>query len=542
MTTMTNVSKTKNRKPMRTLDKMWESMTQEQDDVMMDDMEAKIVNETTHHNSRNSTTDLQPANDDNENEKAVAEGITHYEFAIRIKIKAMNKDEAHQQHKQLLSTIQREYQHFRLYSKSNNIVEISEATSNHFQYNEVGKHRKYYIVVHGIELECPYHKIKQNENIFQSLKHNNCYIQQHVWPENEWNIVTIGFLSGISPKHQSKEMTKRNLINTDKNPPKYELAAAHIKTTMNGVSFTTFAYEVKCIQKDTEAVCDYLTEVGKSNDVALLKHKWKHTNSDVYINGIHKQNELLQNIRTIPIYGIDDATMNSLYDTLISKEKIINVAATNKTTEYGRWNVYTLMENFGSTTEWLQNNLKQMYSKCRKDHMISSEVPKHFVQEVKFNTTISFPPTTKDPHLESATSSVRKYNSSPTHSWASVVSGYSTYKGSSSKTNSPATSIISSTSDFTKTLQHITTSMERICERLEKIEARLDNHDQELQQTRKFHEDAQSNMDKLANLIAMLEERTTRMAPRRLDHSFELMEPNKRQDTRRSPSKGSERD
>ena len=49
---------------MKTLDEMWETKTQEQYDVTMDDMEVKIVNELTNHNARHTEKDNQPANDD----------------------------------------------------------------------------------------------------------------------------------------------------------------------------------------------------------------------------------------------------------------------------------------------------------------------------------------------------------------------------------------------------------------------------------------------------------------------------------------------
>ena len=69
---------------------------------------------------------------------------------------------------------------------------------------------------------------------------------------------------------------------------------------------------------------------------------------------------------------------------LIKKDEIISISATNKTAEYGRWNVYTQLENFRTTTEWLQTNLKQIYAECRKENTITSEVPDHFVQESDF--------------------------------------------------------------------------------------------------------------------------------------------------------------
>ena len=64
----------------------------------------------------------------------------------------------------------------------------------------------------------------------------------------------------------------------------------------------------------------------------------------------------------------------------------------------------------------------------------------------------------------------------------------------------------------------------------------------ELQQIQQFKTETHSNMDKLASILQKLEERTTRIAPRRLEQSFDMVESNKRQDTRRSPCKGTERE
>ena len=46
-----------------------------------------------------------------------------------------------------------------------------------------------------------------------------------------------------------------------------------------------------------------------------------------------------------------------------------------------------------------------------------------------------------------------------------------------------------------------------------------------------------SNMDRLLDLIAKLEEETSSMAPRQLELSFEDMEPNKRRNINSNPTK-----
>ena len=71
---------------------------------------------------------------------------------------------------------------------------------------------------------------------------------------------------------------------------------------------------------------------------------------------------------------------------------------------------------------------------------------------------------------------------------------------------------------------------------------RLDEQDKVLQQVEQFKTDTHSYMNKMASILQKLEEQTTRIAPRRLEESFDMTESNKQQDTRRSPCKGLHRE
>ena len=276
-------------------------------------------------------------------------------------------------------------------------------------------------------------------------------------------------------------------------------------------------------------------------NTTMIKHKWKYTNPDVYINGIRKQNEAVGSIQTIPVYGITNKAMKYIQDKIISKDEIIDISPAAKTAEYGRWNVYTTAETFEKTAKWLENNLQTLYNDHCTGRLAKTDVPEHFVPEVKFNNIMKFNAPTPDNHIDIAATSVSRYSSSQANSWASVVSGYHNYSVQT-KPTSTETSTISSDSHMTKMLQDIHKSIETICTRLDNIEARLDEHDQAIQRIQQFETDAQANMERLVQLIQKLEERTTRIIPRRLDHSFVTMESNKRQDTRSSPGKGLQRE
>ena len=362
-----------------------------------------------------------------------------------------------------------------------------------------------------------------------------------------------------APNIKQKKQSKRNSTKSIRNH--------RIKTQQNGITFTTFAYEIKCIAADTEGVCNYISSTGQHIDVPLMKHKWKYSNPEVYINGIRKQNEFIRNIRTIPLYGITSNEMTNLQESLQSNTNIINISPTAKTTEHGRWNIYTKTTNFADTTKWLTDNIQKMYNDHCKDNISDADAPNHFTPEIRFNSTISFQTRNKDPHLDSASSSVSKYSSSQANSWASVVSGYhgysvtnkptviNDYNGYSimNKSTSKATSSISSLSEIAKTLQTITSTIQKICKRLDHIEERLAAQEQALQQIQKLETETRFNTeepsieqpaqydtsnispaDTLSNTIRQLEER---MNARKSELSYDHMTPNKRQDIKKTPTK-----
>ena len=167
----------------------------------MDDKEQQTTTKMIDDNAINEENKEKHANDDNDDNTNKKVEITTYKFAARIKIRADNKQQAYNNHKHLMETIGTKLKHLHLYSKNNKIVDPKKIVSNQFEYHEAGKQTKYFIVVHGMESNNTYHQIKWNKQIFQCLQTTNCYIQQHLWSEEEWNIITIGFLSRVSPKH-----------------------------------------------------------------------------------------------------------------------------------------------------------------------------------------------------------------------------------------------------------------------------------------------------------------------------------------------------
>ena len=280
----------------------------------------------------------------------------------------------------------------------------------------------------------------------------------HMWTIEEWDIVNVGFICGASPRHQSKDTILYKLENIKKSGLRFHLHGTSINATAENIQYKTYAYEVKCNCKDADEVANYIGETGPKIEQTMVKYRWKYTNKDIFINAMKKQTDFINNVRTIPVYGIIPEAMDLMIKPLIKKNNILEVGGTAKITTHGCWNIYTTYKQFQHTTQWIQNNLENMYNSIKDlDH---SNVPTGFTPQVRFNTTISFQEEKPDPLLATTEQSVKSYSTkiSTTQTWASIAGNYST--GSS----------ITPNSGLTKSIENLQNTIERMCKRLDKIE------------------------------------------------------------------------
>ena len=86
-------------------------------------------------------------------------------------------------------------------------------------------------------------------------------------------------------------------------------------------------------------------------------------------------------------------------------------------------------------------------------------------------------------------------------------------------------------------MTQLSKSIEKICDRLYALEQRMNQQDEIIQKMQDSEDTNTSNMNRLSDIIAKLEERTSTMAPRRLEPSFNETEPNKRRNINSTPTK-----
>ena len=62
-----------------------------------------------------------------------------------------------------------------------------------------------FTIVHRILIRIPFSQLKRHPQAFQLLKEHNCYLREHMWDEQEWDVQQIGFVTGYNPKYYTPE-------------------------------------------------------------------------------------------------------------------------------------------------------------------------------------------------------------------------------------------------------------------------------------------------------------------------------------------------
>ena len=113
----------------------------------------------------------------------------------------------------------------------------------------------------------------------------------------------MGFLSGVSPKHQSKDSVMHKLRLIEQTNLRYNLHATLLGSVHNGTKHTTYAYEIQCQRQHIEDISNYIAHTSREYGHTFIKYRWKYTHPEVFVNAINKQNDFINNICRILFDG-----------------------------------------------------------------------------------------------------------------------------------------------------------------------------------------------------------------------------------------------
>jgi hypothetical protein len=135
-------------------------------------------------------------------------------------------------------------------------------------------------------------------------------MKQHHWSQDQWDIVTLGFLTEMDPgRHQADEVRAQILELprakecTTTPGSRFKLVPQRFKVRHNGSHCNAEAFGVQCMQIDAQSV-DTLMKNTYRDWLVYVKNWMRKEYPQSYMNALRLQNKYITSVKTIPIVRI----------------------------------------------------------------------------------------------------------------------------------------------------------------------------------------------------------------------------------------------
>ena len=346
------------------------------------DLDDDISTTTTHNNNRT----IEPTGEEKE-----------YVVRFVFTPKKENHSDVAKTHFALLKNIQEIYTTIRIFDNNGDVIldfnkmKSYDAYLRHFKLkhsksNPKKNRQQMYLCFHRIISDVPISQIKRNATVFELLNKVNARMTTHMWSEDETDIAVLGFMVKIDPSNHLKEefesaVRSKIHIKTGrsyKNIPRFQCGytTPYVRHD-DGTSDRTKSYDIQCRRKDAKDLIAILQETYKK-DPTFMFHRARHTNLQIYINAVRRQNNYLSKTRIVPIKGIHEEIMFYLTHELEGIQGVEKILKHKQTNTEGRWSIVTDDHNFRTVTDTIATNIaswNNFYLQENQDIMLPKDYP-----------------------------------------------------------------------------------------------------------------------------------------------------------------------
>jgi hypothetical protein len=221
-------------------------------------------------------------------------------------------------------------------------------------------------IIHRILTRIPLSQIKRHPSAYKLLTENNCYLNEHKWDEQEWDVQQFGFVTGFNPKYYSPERatTKfrarlckafpRNKL------PKFQLVLKTHRITYNGRSSSTQAFSIEAATASISKLLPLIKEATKDTK-DFVPFQMRRKNPEAFQGAIRFQNHLLANQHVVMINSLGTDAMYYLSDRIQAIPGVKDVIPTKNVEISGRFYVLVDKSDANRVRESLGKNFDQWY-------------------------------------------------------------------------------------------------------------------------------------------------------------------------------------
>jgi len=214
------------------------------------------------------------------------------------------------------------------------------------------------VIVHRLLTRVPFGQIKRHTKAYQLLLDNQCFLNEHLWDEQEWDLKQLGFVTGFNPKYYSNErvttMFRARLSKAmpRKKIPKLQMVLKSHRINYNDRTSKTQAYTIEVPTHAAPQLIPIIKEVTKDTK-EFVTFQMRNRNPEAFQGAIRYQNHMISIQHVIAINHIGKEAMYYLTDRIQAISGVIDVVQTRRVEETGRYFVIVNKENVQRVREKL---------------------------------------------------------------------------------------------------------------------------------------------------------------------------------------------
>jgi hypothetical protein len=225
-----------------------------------------------------------------------------------------------------------------------------------------------FTIVHRILIRVPFGQLKRHSQAFQLLKDHNCFLREHMWDEQEWDVQQIGFVTGFNPKYYTPakvtsdihtRLTQSNGMPRAK-VPKFQTVLKTHKILHKGRTSSTQAFTVEVPSHSAPRLVTLMKAATKDTK-DYVSFQMRRRNPDAFQGAIRYQNHLLANQHVVMINYLGADAMYYLSDRIQAMPGVQDVIPTKKVDQNGKFYVLVHKNDANTVRQSLQKQFAEWF-------------------------------------------------------------------------------------------------------------------------------------------------------------------------------------
>ena len=221
-------------------------------------------------------------------------------------------------------------------------------------------------IIHRVRTSYSFNGLKNNYRVVDFLKKHQVYLYDHLWTEDIWNTVQIGFILGLDPAFYSPKQAYEKMVQaiTAKAPtvriPKFAMVYCAPQVKMNNNNIRTKAYAIETDKSTSSAMTNLMKEVCReSHEFIPFQMRSKHP--DAFGRIVCQQTHMLSQLRTIIISNVGSQVMFYLRERIGSIPGVRDIVSHPTVEVDGKYRIQVHKDDFKAVRANLMINIPDWY-------------------------------------------------------------------------------------------------------------------------------------------------------------------------------------